>query len=130
GRLLTDAALADEATNLLARANQTMVELQGVVANLNSAVKNIQTGAVRLPEITEAVANETKDLPGLVKQTQISMREMERLIEGMQRHWLLRKFVNQTNPPPLPRTVAGLPGAEEPVGKPRRAILSPTSSAN
>jgi len=30
-----------------------------------------------------------------------SMREMERLIEAMQRHWLLRKYVNQTNPPPV-----------------------------
>src|SRR6185312_5629452 len=70
GKLLTDAALADEATNLLARANQTMTELRGVVTNLNSAVKNVQTGTERLPEITEAVANETKDLPGLVRQTQ------------------------------------------------------------
>ena len=28
------------------------------------------------------------------------MREMERLVGGMQRHWLLRKYVNKTNPPP------------------------------
>ncbi len=100
GKLLTDTALADEATNLLARANQTMTDMQGVVTNLNSAVKNVQTGSERLPEITEAVANETKDLPGLVLQTQTSMRELERLIEAMQRHWLLRKYVNPTNPPP------------------------------
>src|SRR6185295_11590661 len=60
GKLLADPGLADEATNLLARANQTMIELQGVVTNLNAAVKNVQTGTQRLPEITEAVANETK----------------------------------------------------------------------
>jgi hypothetical protein len=29
------------------------------------------------------------------------MRELERLIEAMQRHWLVRKYVNQTNPPSL-----------------------------
>ncbi len=99
-----------EATNLLARANQTMTELRGVVTNLNSAVKNVRTGTERLPEITEAVANETKDLPDLVHQTQASMRELERLIEAMQRHWLLRKFVNQTNPPPVESSAFGEPG--------------------
>lgn len=93
GKLITDTALADEAQKLLARANEAMSELQGVVTNLNVA-------AARLPEITDAVADEAKDLPGLVRQTQTSMRELERLVEALQRHWLLRKYVNQTNPPP------------------------------
>ena len=101
GKLVTDTALADEAQNLLMRANQTMSELQVVVTNLNGAVKNVQNGTARLPEITDAVANEAKDLPGLVRQTQTSMRELERLVEAMQRHWLLRKYVNKTNPPPI-----------------------------
>lgn len=100
GKLITDTALADEAQNLLLHANETMGELQGVVTNLNVAAKNFQKGTVRLPEITDAVADEVKNLPGLVQQTQTSMREMERLIEAMQRHWMLRKYVNRTNPPP------------------------------
>jgi methyl-accepting chemotaxis protein len=93
GKLITDTALADEAEQFLARANETMGELQGLVTNLNVA-------AARLPEITDAVADEAKDLPGLVRQTQTSMRELERVVEALQRHWLLRKYVNQTNPPP------------------------------
>jgi phospholipid/cholesterol/gamma-HCH transport system substrate-binding protein len=100
GKLITDTALADEAQKLLAQANQTLGELRGVVTNLNLASKNVQSGTARLPEITDAVANEAKDLPGLVQQTQTSMRELERLIEAMQHHWLLRKYVNHTNPPP------------------------------
>ena len=56
-------------------------------------------GTVRLPEITGAVADEAKDLPGLVRQTQTTMRELERLGEAL-RTWLLRKCVNPTNPPP------------------------------
>jgi hypothetical protein len=74
-------------------------------------------GTARLPEITGALANESKDLPGLVQQTQTSMRELERLIEAMQRHWFLRKYVNQTNPPPL----RALPAGEEPSRKPVKA---------
>jgi len=68
---------------------------------LNVAVRNIQDGTARLPEITGAVADEAKDLPGLVQQTQTSMRELERMIEAIQRHWLVRKYVNKTNPPHL-----------------------------
>lgn len=101
GRLLTDSGLMDDAQKLLTRANLTMAELQGVATNLNAAAKHVQAGAARLPEITAAVAEEAKDLPGLVLQTQTSMRELERLIEALQRHWIVRKLVNPTNPPPV-----------------------------
>ena len=124
GKLITDPALADEAQKLLAQANEAMGELQGVVTNLNVAVKNVRDGTARLPEITDTVANETKDLPGLVQQTQTSMRELERLIEAMQRHWLLRKYVNKTNPPSLnPPSEPAVPE-----GKPVKAFRSPGNS--
>jgi hypothetical protein len=89
-------------------------------------VTNLNVAAARLPEITGAVAGEAKDLPGLVLQTQTSMRELERLVEAMQRHWHVRKYVNQTNPPPshpLPETA--LP--DKPALK---SLHSPKDSAN
>ncbi len=100
GKLLADSVLADEATNLLARASQTMFELQGVVTNLNAAVNNVQKGSQRLPEITDAIAEGANDFPALIEQSQTSMRELERLIEAMQKNWFVRKYVNKTNPPP------------------------------
>ncbi|MDB6066261.1 MAG: hypothetical protein JWR26_2469 [Pedosphaera sp.] len=125
GKLITDTAMADEAQELLARANKTMGELQGVVTNLGVAVMNVQNGTARLPAIGDALGNEAKDLPGLVLQTQTSMREMERLIEAMQRHWLLRKYVNPKSPPPLrPLTVS-----EEPQEKRVKVLQPPKSSA-
>lgn len=121
GRLLTDSGLADEAQKLLTRANQTMGELQITATNLSAAVKNVQAGSTRLPEIADAVAAEAKALPGLVLQTQTSMRELERLIEALQRHWLVRKLVNHTNPPPLHM----LPASEEPSKLPTNLPRSP-----
>lgn len=121
GKLLTETALADEAQELLAQANQTLNELRGVVTNLNAASTNLQSGTARLPGITDAVANEAKDLPGLVQQTQTSMRELERLIEALQRHWLVRKYVNKTNPPPL----HPLSESEEPVGRSFKPVKPP-----
>jgi phospholipid/cholesterol/gamma-HCH transport system substrate-binding protein len=100
GKLLADPALADEAANLLSRANRTMIGFQEVLTNLNEAVKNVEAGATRVPEIAGAAANGMEKIPALLDQTQTSMRELERLIEAMQRHWLIRKYVNRTNPPP------------------------------
>ena len=124
GKLLTDSTLADEATNLLVRANLTMGELQGVVTHLDAAVKNVQAGTARLPEIADAAASEARDLPGLVQQAQTSMKELERLVEGMQRHWLLRKYMNWTNPPSSRLAPTGL----EPQKKPALGLRSPKDS--
>ena len=121
GRLLTDPAFADDAEELLARANAAMMQFQTMATNLNAASSHIQTGAVRVPEIADALANEMKDLPGLVRQTQISMVELERLIEALQRHWLVRKYVDSADPASL-RVVPEPVEAKE---KPRRVLRSP-----
>jgi phospholipid/cholesterol/gamma-HCH transport system substrate-binding protein len=124
GRLIADPGLADEAHKLLARANEVMNDLQGTMTNLAVAVKNVRHGTARLPEIVGAVADETKELPGLVQQTQTSMRELERLVEAMQRHWLVRKHVNKTNPPPgRPLFETGAPEK-----KPAKELRSPRDS--
>lgn len=101
GKLMTDTALVDQARDLLAQASLTIGEFRNAVTNLSLAVKNVQNGTAQLPEISDAVARDVKDVPGLILQTKSSMVEMERLVEALQRQWLVRKYVNQTNPPPL-----------------------------
>jgi len=119
GKLLTDSATAEELNRLLVQANHSVDELQ---VTLN----NLQLASTNLPAISDVVGKEAKDLPGLVLQTQVSMREVERLVEAMQRHWLLRRYVNPTNPPPLRPLSEPAP----PVEKPAKALNSPRNSAN
>ena len=119
GNWLTDPATADELKALLVKANHSVDGLQVTLNNLQQASTN-------LPAISDTVGKEAKDLPGLVLQTQVSMREVERLVEAMQRTWLLRKYVNPTNPPPL----RPLPGSGEPEKRPVTAVRSPRDSAN
>jgi hypothetical protein len=89
-------------------------------------LNHFHEASTNLPAISDALRLEAKDLPGLVLQTQTSMRELERLIEAMQRHWLVRKYVNQTNPPPL----SPLPADAVPQRKPAKVLRSPGDSAN
>jgi phospholipid/cholesterol/gamma-HCH transport system substrate-binding protein len=105
GKLLTDPATADE---------------------LQVTLNNLQQASTNLPAISDAIGLEAKDLPGLVLQTRTSMRELERLVEAMQRTWLLRKYVNQTNPPPShPLFQTAMPEQ-----KPLKNFHSPKDSAN
>src|SRR5688572_2346988 len=125
GRLLTNPTFAAEAEELVTRANVAMIHFQIMATNLSFAASHIQTGAVRVPEIADALANEMKDLPGLVRQTQISMVELERLIEALQRHWLVRKYVDPADP-------LSLRNATEPAEtkeQSRRVVRSPRGAA-
>jgi phospholipid/cholesterol/gamma-HCH transport system substrate-binding protein len=126
GKLITDPALADELQQLLAGANEAMSGLRGVVTNIEVAVENIQNGTARIPEITADVAGVTKILPGLVQQSQTSMRELERLIEAAQKQWLIRKYVNHTNPPASGRP----PEATAQKKPPGKQLASPKSSGD
>src|ERR1051325_4963884 len=99
GKLIVEPDIADETSHLLANANEAIVESRVMMTNLNLTVKNLQEGSARLPEVGSALADEAKDFPGLVQQTKTSMHELERLILAMQRHWLVRKYMNKADQP-------------------------------
>jgi phospholipid/cholesterol/gamma-HCH transport system substrate-binding protein len=101
GKLLTDSSVVDEFQDLLVNANHSADELQVALKLLQDASGNLQRASTNLPTITAALGNEARALPGLVWQTQTSMRELERLIEALQRNWFVRKHVNPTNPAPF-----------------------------
>ena len=92
GKLLTDPEVADELKALLVKANRSVEELQ---VTLNS----LQKAGTNLPTISEALSG-AKDLPGLLLQTQQTLHEIESLVQGMQRHWLIRKYIEQPQPNP------------------------------
>jgi len=126
GSFLTDASAAEELKTLLVKANRSMDALQLMATNLQHASVNVHLASTNLPAISEAIGNEARELPGLVLQTQTSMRELERLVEAAQHHWLLRKYVNKTNPPPALRPLVQL---EDPERKPVKAFRSPKATA-
>jgi hypothetical protein len=115
GKRPTDTSLADEAEKILTRTSQAMSELRGVVTNLDAAVAMMQ----KIPVRTDA--NDVKDLPSLIGQMQASMSELGRLIEALQQHWLLRKYVNKSKPPPA----RPLPAGGGPARKPFKPLRPP-----
>jgi len=124
GKLLNDSSTADELKTLLVKANHSVDELQITLKNLESASGNIQQASTNLPTLSTVLNQDAKKIPALILQTQTSMVELERVIEAAQRHWLLRKYVNKTNPLPLRPLAVG----EEPQDKSLKVLTSPRSS--
>jgi len=63
--------------------------------------ESIQQMVTQLQEVIAQVQVILDDVPGTVTQSRETIREAERLIEGLQRHWLLRKYIPQSEPTTL-----------------------------
>ncbi len=92
GQLLRDPALASELTRILEQVNTSLGEVQKILADVKATT-------AQLPAAAQTVGREVEDLPGMVVQSQATLREAERLIQGIQQNWLIRKHV-----PPAPTT--------------------------
>jgi phospholipid/cholesterol/gamma-HCH transport system substrate-binding protein len=91
GKLLADPVFADDLKTLLAKGNMSLDQLQGIL-------NDVQPAGADLSAVSDALAMEAKDLPGLVLQTQQTLHELEKLIEGIERHWLIRKYIEHRQP--------------------------------
>jgi phospholipid/cholesterol/gamma-HCH transport system substrate-binding protein len=91
GKLLTDPAIADDLKTILDKGNVSMDQLQGIL-------KDAQVAGSDLASVSEVLAREAKDLPGLVLQTQQMLYELERLIEGIEKVWPIRSHIEQRQP--------------------------------
>ena len=74
-------------------------QLGELVGQVQKILGDIKQTTAQLPGMAKVVGGEVQDASGLVLQTQSAIHETEKLIEGIQRHWLLRKYVEQTEPP-------------------------------
>ncbi|MCE9613068.1 MAG: MlaD family protein [Lentisphaerae bacterium] len=87
GKMLRDPQVADD--------------LKGILDKINAALDDLKRTTAQLPPMAAKLGDEVDDLPGLVLQTQETIRESERLIEGIQHHWLIRSYVPQPEPSAL-----------------------------
>jgi phospholipid/cholesterol/gamma-HCH transport system substrate-binding protein len=93
GQLLADPSLAQEMLHLLEQGSRAMT-------NLQATLRNLQAGTERLPQVGERLAGGTEDLPALMLQAQQTIREIEIFFDGLQRHWLVRGYMDPSTPRP------------------------------
>lgn len=95
-------ALLEEATALVKDLRDPDGEVQMILRSLTTTMEEVNTILAHvaeatgpLPQMVDRLAGELEDVPGLVYQTQATLQETEVLIEGIQRHWLIRRHIEK-----------------------------------
>ena len=76
---------------------QLLRRLDAMMANLQSATRDLARATPRLPDIAHNVAGGTGNLPALLTQTQVTLGELDRLLTQIRGLWLLG---GNGSPPP------------------------------
>ncbi len=85
-KILNDPAMAKDVENIVA-------EVQKILAKLNAMAADLQATVAKLPAMADTVGGEVDNLPAVVGDAQALMRESTALLDGLQKHWLLRKYM-------------------------------------
>ncbi len=86
GAVLRDPGMTEDLKDIITKIRESTERLQRIADDASRA-------ASKLPAMSETIAGEVEDVPGLVLQSRETLRETQRLIEALQRHWLIRAYV-------------------------------------
>ena len=89
GKVLKDPEFAEEVGNITKEINASLVELQTIL-------KDVEKTTQSLPGAMDKVNGELEELPGTVYQAKATLKETEALIEALQKHWLIKKYMADT----------------------------------
>ena len=106
------ANVADNVREQLAAMPRIATLTQRVLHETEVVLQDIHKTMGRFPGLMGRLEGEMQTLPGLMMQTGETLRQIEKLVVGMQKHWMLREYVEQQTP------VTRIPSAE--VGQERK----------
>lgn len=91
-------ATLGNARTLSDRLPQIGEDIEGSVKNIRTSTANAQRFSTALPELERSVKQSVDVVPGVLLQTQETLRQIQRLTEALQRSWLVRGSMDQADP--------------------------------
>ena len=85
-KVLNDPAMAQNVEGIVS-------EVQALMVKVNEMAAQLQTVVAKLPPMVDTVGGEVDNLPVITGDAQMLMRETTVLLDGLQKHWLLRKYM-------------------------------------
>jgi len=85
-KVLNDPAMAKDVEGIVS-------EVQALMVKVNEMAAQLQTVVAKLPPMVDTVGGEVDQLPVITGDAQTLMRETTVLLDGLQKHWLLRKYM-------------------------------------
>jgi len=92
------AGAADNVSEQLAAMPRITSLTENVLHQTQVVLQDIHKTMERFPGIMGRLEGEMQTMPGLIMQTEETLRQIEKLVIGMQKHWLLREYVEQQTP--------------------------------
>ena len=84
---------SDEATGK--QIDQLITEIRQAAEKMNTILQNVEDASAALPGMVSTVDGELEKVPAILSDSHDAIREAERLIAGIQQHWLLKKYIEQ-----------------------------------
>lgn len=122
GKLIGDPQWAADVQDIVRDIRQTSQQLPLMATRLDGVMTNVQALAVSLrdtaagfPSVTAGAAGVVQDVravtggltgqvanvQGVLMQAESALRETQILVEGLQKHWLVRKYINDGGATPM-----------------------------
>jgi phospholipid/cholesterol/gamma-HCH transport system substrate-binding protein len=113
GKVLSDPQMASEVQKTMTGLNASLAEAQAVLQDLRKTtntvagqsqqsldqfqaiLQDIQKTTAALPQTVKSINQTTEAMPAMVLQMQETLRQIQRLVEGAQRSWLLRGTIER-----------------------------------
>jgi phospholipid/cholesterol/gamma-HCH transport system substrate-binding protein len=68
----------------------------GTLDQVAAVLSGVSDATAELPALVRTIKSELDALPTLMLQTQKTLREIEKLAEGLQRHWMVRGYIDES----------------------------------
>lgn len=88
---------ADEETAL--EIDRLITEVRKSAEKLNNILFHVEKASASLPGSVSTVEKELEKLPEIIANGHSAVQEAERLITGIQKHWLVRKYIEEPEEP-------------------------------
>lgn len=85
-KVLNDPAMADDLAGIVS-------QTEALLAKVNAMADDLRQVSGKLPAMADVLAGEVDHLPVVIGESQTLMRETILLLDGLQKHWFLRKYV-------------------------------------
>ncbi len=106
GKFIGDPAMAANIEGIVGDIRKTSAQLPEVAQRLESVMKNMEavsvslnSTAAQLPAIAQGaggvVTGQVANVQGVLLEAEAALRETRILVEGLQKHWMVRKYINE-----------------------------------
>ena len=85
-KVLNDPELGDSLAHTLMQAEETVAQVNALLAQVRAMLESLSPAV-------DTVSGQATRLPALVGETESLMRESTATLEGLQKHWLLRRYM-------------------------------------